>query len=66
MHVSQVMLRKKKLKPNSAREFFRNGNIEDYNLAIDYIIKSGEKSDIFRQIDDKIKNKSWTYRLCSF
>ncbi len=30
-------------KKNSAREFFRNGNIEDYNLAIDYIIKSGGK-----------------------
>jgi putative glycosyltransferase (TIGR04372 family) len=28
---------------NSDREFFRNGNIEDYNLAIDHIIKSGGK-----------------------
>ena len=28
---------------NSDREFFRNGKIEDYNLAIDYIIKSGGK-----------------------
>jgi putative glycosyltransferase (TIGR04372 family) len=30
-------------KKNSKREFFRNGNIEDYNLAIDLIIKSGGK-----------------------
>ena len=28
---------------NSDQEFFRNGKIEDYNLAIDYIIKSGGK-----------------------
>ena len=28
---------------NSEREFFRNGNIDDYNLAIDFIIKSGGK-----------------------
>ena len=28
---------------NSKREFFRNGNIDDYNLAIDFIIKSGGK-----------------------
>ncbi len=30
-------------KKNSKREFFRNGNIEDYNLAIDFVIKSGGK-----------------------
>ena len=28
---------------NSEKEFFRNGNIDDYNLAIDFIIKSGGK-----------------------